>query len=507
MSTFNLNIGTRIVIYGAGQLGKQYLNKLKSIYEIVAFFDINAEKIKDIENLPVYNPFEIECSQDVVVILCLHNAVTQVEVADKLYQYGYNKIIFIPVESIYFNYREKMQKVYTEISEGIFIHENIPSYKTMARCKFQESVIRKSNTHVVANVDIELMYVGGGKQIDQIKKVNSSNCSEVYRWAYDKIDKYANKPIIILEPYINLFYSFMTGKQALEEYICMCKPIQNMENTSEDSFIQERFRVYSMLEQKLANGIEEFYTCPVEVEWNERGYFETIDGHHRSIFLYCKGIKYIPVRMEIEDYEKWLNRTAANEFSDFIEKKQIKNFCTHVPNPLFSKMPYRREYSSINILTKMMAFIGLKNLKDTEFLDLSDYNSYFARHFYRMGAKRSVAIESDYVQWQTALHLNQLLFTTEVEIKLKDNKFEFSGKYDIAFVAETLTKRNKDEILNPLNKNIRKMIIWEYDAASQTKEYILNISKFNYYKKLTECCTEGKLNEVGVFCINANFEF
>ena len=60
--------------------------------------------------------------------------------------------------------------------------------------------------------------------------------------------------------------------------------------------IDDRVKTYGIWKEELRKGMEYFQDAAAMVEWNVKGYFNVIDGVHRSLFLYHTGIYSIPVR-------------------------------------------------------------------------------------------------------------------------------------------------------------------------------------------------------------------
>lgn len=501
MPTYSLNFGNDIIIYGAGQLGRQFYERIKATFNVIAFFDMNSDNIPSIEGTPVLNPYESKCFEGKTVIICLHNALFHVEVAERLNKHGFKQIIFIPAETQYFNIqaKNKMEQVYTAITVNDLFHNQIPEYSTLTQLTPNETVIAEYATSVATLVNVELLYVGSEKQPDQISQRNSPQCSDSYKIAYDMFMSYANKPIISLMPYVKFFTSMLNGDSDLDDYYRMCKAIQNKEHITDEDFIKDRYQVYALLEQKFARGIQNFYNSPVQVEWNQKGYFDVVDGFHRAVFLFCKGQKHIPVIMSKSDFEKWNSINQAKQVTDFFEKNEIRSFVTPIPSPHYRHFPYKREFANRNLIVQIMQFLDTTRLENLKFIDLSDYCSYFARHFYRMGVKKSTGIEILPENRYVSQKINCLLGLSGVECLCVQDRYAFEEVYDITIISESLSAVNQNSICQKINNNITQLVFWEFDPASDTKKTVTNTSKFKYYRKLGNIFNEGIYHEFGVF--------
>ena len=153
-----------------------------------------------------------------------------------------------------------------------------------------------------------------------------------------------------------------------------------------------------------------------------------------------------------------------------------------------------------------MQFLDQKSLKNLCFIDLSDYNGYFARHFYRMGAYKSAAIDTESKNHEISVVLNELLGTRQVVSILNSDRYSFDQKYHMAVIAESVTAGNRHQIIKKIDKNIDSLVFWEFSPESETVESVTGDTKFKNYQKLGNIYNEGRYHEFGVFsasnCLN-----
>ncbi|MFR2694497.1 MAG: hypothetical protein ACLTBV_31760 [Enterocloster bolteae] len=76
---------------------------------------------------------------------------------------------------------------------------------------------------------------------------------------------------------------------------------------TDELLIEKRFREFEIMQHELNCGMDFFINHPAKAKWNSKGYFNLIDGHHRTTFLYYSGITKIPVQITRGDYESWCN--------------------------------------------------------------------------------------------------------------------------------------------------------------------------------------------------------
>jgi len=85
-----------VIIWGAGNLGRQVKKTLDELeLSISAFWDISAETMCNVDNIPVYLPFsEIALNRKkTLIIYCIGNVLTRVNIIEQLSDKGYNNIV------------------------------------------------------------------------------------------------------------------------------------------------------------------------------------------------------------------------------------------------------------------------------------------------------------------------------------------------------------------------------------------------------------------------------
>lgn len=491
MDFFHLNKFDKVIIYGAGSLGLSYYQKLKDYFIVIAFLDQNADKIalpSDI-SVPCYKPtYEITPKNDITVIVCVHSGIIHCEIAENLYQYGYNRILFLPEitpcsnEETY-NLRQK----YCHFFEGSFsLLKQIPYYYYWKKNKksFTPSVIRETANDVVVLTNIEILYT----YVDTEEKTSG--------YLY-----YSDLPIASFKPYLDLFLYFMNGKEYPYDYINIYQKVQNtFSHSSLDEFLAERYEVYCYLEKEFQNNQSMLTYSPVDVIWNDKGYFNIQDGQHRAVYYYLRGLKKIPVRMSKDDYLKWINKRSLTEFAFFLQNKPDLIFFSPIFHPAFNSIKTIYENGTASVLSTIQKFIGALDLNSMSVLDASDYNSYFARFFSQMGVDKVVSYEQSEEKYQVACYLNELLYSNAIIEFNNSMEMNITEKYDILCILASFSVIKLERNIELLNKNINKMIIWETkENTEEEKTYILQNTKFTEYKLLRSYIRNNIYSEVGVF--------
>lgn len=94
-NVFKLLNGKKVIIYGAGKIGKRVYQSLLAFgVKTTLFWDKNADKIGNIDKVPVTYPFPIEHRNDYAIIIAIAAENVAYEIANKLSKVGFNSIIY-----------------------------------------------------------------------------------------------------------------------------------------------------------------------------------------------------------------------------------------------------------------------------------------------------------------------------------------------------------------------------------------------------------------------------
>lgn len=156
------------------------------------------------------------------------------------------------------------------------------------------------------------------------------------------------------------------------------------------------------------NGMKFFVQHPAVGAWNENGFFNLLDGHHRSSFLYNAGYRYIPVQITKEDYKKWCNRNQAEKVHQAILKQQRSEFYQPILNPYFLALQPHREAVFKSRLHMIMEYFNNTRFENQKVIDIGANLGYFGMHFARMGACVDL-IEPDLLHYELATEIIRLI--------------------------------------------------------------------------------------------------
>lgn len=504
----------KILIWGIGNISRYYMKfDFFSGYEILGFIDSYRKK-EIFMNYPVYLPSEITALEYDGIIVCVSRGkdeILQTCIADKLIL---EKIYFVCAgqgfENAAVEYtdrlmseeeaRHKFPMIFRQEDEQKAQRNYINDRAILEKNLTGQAVIEKlDENHLIVWIPIELLFS---------EKVEDCYQEEFGEAWLKQNAVWENIPMIAFKPYRSLFLFFMNGSQYPEDY---CKWFQNLflsrEKTSglsDEELVEKRYREYKIMQSQLNKGMQFFIEHPAVAKWNKRGYFNLLDGHHRTAFLYFSGMTKIPVQITALDYEIWCNRDAAHEVHDMILEQQRTEFYQPILNPYFFVINPHREACAKSRLHHILEYFNDKRFTGKKVIDIGANLGFMGQAFYRMGADVTL-LEADPVHYELAKKVNKLLYT---DCRVMAQRFEecvMKDDYDIAILLTVFYHYyHKEEIrsafIRQLNDHVSQMIIWESgDEAEQEREFIIRNTKFKNYRHLCYTYATGKFRELGIF--------
>lgn len=303
---FDIEETSEIYFYGYSQFDlvrDKYSTMLSEGYKAKGFIDKKAHEIR--EAVPCWLMEEFICANrenaNIVIIFLLQNALQHEEIARIFVAEGYKKILFIPAD-MGSEERRKMYGIYNTFLEGEYSKLcNIPDgdeiLKERHTCRELARTGEKWLTYFVPS---ELLF------------------------SYDGGQLYGDENIRFCLPYREL-YEYLSGK--CETCSCYMEFMGKQDNAE---FLIDRRKLFLSFERERNLGMGYFVETAAFVNWNDRGYFNIIDGHHRAAYLAYKGYDQIPVRMKKKDFLKWKNEEEAVKLSS------VCNLPCPIPLPGFA---------------------------------------------------------------------------------------------------------------------------------------------------------------------------
>lgn len=471
------------ILYGVSDVAFRFQRYLQQQGKVVkAYFDRRAKELGDIGSIPVYElgtePFLESQKSNCIVILCFQDALQHEQVVKQLHKNGYKKVLYLPMGSdgLKNNYT-LLRNLFMDFSHGEVIEwNNIPEYeeKENTELKCESAVIRKSESYITFRCPYPLLFCGTPELNGEInRKLNN----------IDWVQKYANKNIICLDYYFELFEYLSLGIGSCNTYIKAHGANRNI-----TEFISNRKQLLTQYAMEIARGSDFFDNSPIEVVWNKKGYFNIVDGHHRAAFLIIHEMYYLPVITRISDYDTYFQ-------SNILKKINIDFVRTRINCPILhpSFFDVRNDNEPILFYYYRIIFQYFFNnrLNMDSILDASLYDMFFAREFKRMGCGFVAALNN--VQNKNAIIFNKLLHSDDISlIDVEERKQVF----DCIILSSELnfTKSKKNDI-QWINQICNSTLILECDNSNAVS-IILKNSDFQYREKIGQTFYNSRCHEV-----------
>lgn len=504
----------KILIWGTGRLAARYM-KLDYFagHEIIAFVD-SYKKDSQFMGYRVYSPEDIGALEHDYLVVCVareNDILLEKCIAEgidlKKVFFAVNELVLKEVNQRYLEQLPDLDNlfdIFPALLSNIKRCRNDRQYynNTIALCEKTEdsALIRElGENHVVAWVPVELLF----------SERQEDNHLPVYTDEWKRQNRvWENHPVIAFEPYRNLFQFFLNGTSYPDKY---CKWFQYLfisrgltSGYTDEQIIEKRYREFMNMQRELNQGMTFFLEHPAVARWNPKGYFNLMDGHHRTSFLYYSGLTRMPVQITKKDYELWCNKEVAWEVRRFIKEQGRKEFYQPILNPYFFNLHTYREGFSKSRLHHLLENFNAARFAGKKVLDIGACLGYMGQAFCRMGADVTL-IEYDPFHYELTEKVNKLLYTDCRIVTQKFEEYEENVKYDIAIMLTVFyhyfsNETIRDKFMDKINKNVSQMIIWESgDKAETEKEYIMQNTKFHQYRHLCYTYATGKFRELGLF--------
>lgn len=502
---------TQFIIYGAGVAGKIYSDRLREQgFKILAYLDCNAEKIKSMENTPVYVPDNDRISEKIkkkaVVLISLTNVFKHGAVAEMLYKKGYIYLVYKVC-----NLFQKRNRYYEEVNA---VYENITNASFRSEIEgFSLPEFEREKESQIAD------FIGEFESVNV--KVPGDLLFGVTEKFYKEAVENENQKLNELIPDKSLYYftiskdlmAFFSGtvpEKQWETYIRLYHKHRNAmrgysigsEEDDKKEFeqhLRDRYEIFQNMELRYALDAQFFEGSPSEVKWNSKGYFNIEDGNNRAAFLFAKGLFHLPCRMHREDYDKWLHKESLDKVIEICSQVKVMEY--PIPHPYFEGKLCRGVPFVYYKLKSICEFLYLNEikLKGLRVLDIECKSGYFGQHFNRMGADVT-AIDAESVYCTLSKAVNELLYANDIEV-LEGSCTKLCERqelFQLLLAPEWVYDRDK-LILHQLEQLTERFLILDIGLEYGSIQNILERTGFNSYKVLNTLVHYGRVIRIVLF--------
>jgi len=301
---FELTQHTPIYLYGAGMIGKNICRKLlDENYNLHGIIDKQGDDLQS--TVSVYRLGEEPFVENACVIICLAIGVDHFSIARQIRLRGYEKILFLPV-FLKSRAAKRMISIYNYIVAGDFSFlSDIPFYDELWKVYIKDYYLCDIGDFVTVIVHSDYIYTASLERDE-------------------------------LHPFI----SYMPQTIANERAWFHDQPL-SLDAIRNDMCekLTERKNVYNLLQNALFDGLEYFVDAAAPAKLNPKGYFNLLDGHHRTSFLLIRGFAGIPLRVLKTEYDLFFREKAANNLMDYC--KELGEIPFAVNHPAFVRLPVK----------------------------------------------------------------------------------------------------------------------------------------------------------------------
>lgn len=493
MINFGINEKKKIVIYGFSVKGKAVADHLKTQYNVVGFFDRNAKKIKDFKDKNIFSLEEgkrkfFSQKENVIIFISIANVFEHKNIADELFQLGFENIIFFPDYSFNPNIPavKKMKMMFHCLLNGQIVPDEVVCKYNSLKQYSNSLVIEQTKDQVVFYLPIELIFTGDRKSF-----LSNSNQDVGSYNALKKLPFYFDIPVAGFSYYLDLFDFFEGNKNEgfNPYYIWKAAMTKKHKLTSDDKrrLLQDRYSVYSNLSSSLAVNNNFFTANPIDVKLSRNGYFFVEDGSNRCCFFISKGLRFIPAKIDTKSYERWKNEAALNEEekSFLFDSSHLKEYQL-VLNPLLLDIAKLQNDSGYQKYLKITRFIYSLNiiLKDKKVLVINSLNSYFSLSFARMKAQVTSHV-LDAKSKKLNRIINKLCFYEDIEVTCEDlsNVTQIDG-FDVLVYLDREENIFEDifKELEFIKESSAAVIFWEFPSENSSELLAVKLKKFELYE-------------------------
>lgn len=394
LDVFRINKKTPIILYGASAVGKLFYRILNQRdYKIIAFIDKRYDEIDDIQGCPVVSIDNNLNIDDCIVIVAIKNVFDHENIAKDLFRRGYKQLIYRPRKILEGGEDRELQilnDVYDEIERFKWIQDksvlpdldfDIPKTKEFPQITLKDNAyICSTDNKIIAHIPVLDIYTA------------QQNLMPDYPWA--------EKSILTLLPHIALYrFLWDGGEDKTKWYIDFCSygaRNNNVEITQRwsQNLIDNRLTVLAAMKKSLEQDFEFFYRNPPEGLWNDkRKYFNLNGGRHRAALFVYENFYTMPLEIEKNAYDKYLNLTVISKIEKYLQENEIDKLEVPISHPYFLNVPVKRPQYYQCVIKPIIEYLseyelnqkGVINFTESEFLISAEDYGELKRVLYKSG--------------------------------------------------------------------------------------------------------------------------
>lgn len=293
---------SQIFLYGDNFIARKLYGRLhKEGYSIKAIIDKKYKThIKERNGMELLSLDLLDnVSNDSIVVITLANGLVHENVKNDLSKKGFQNILYLPM---FLNRplqeQDCIRRAYYCVMNNQ-LSESFEIPKTFYEEKNDETIkifINEDDTAFLC--DLDFLRTPTEKTVrENVLPGRDSLFERAYQClCFDKLLK-------DYKAYVELF-RYLSGEGIYPKAYLY---IQRETEDQRSSLLRDRQELYAVYEQNYECNFSFFLYSPARAEWNEKGYFNIVDGMHRCVYLMFKGKKEVPIVVSNEDFQRFLN--------------------------------------------------------------------------------------------------------------------------------------------------------------------------------------------------------
>lgn len=298
--TFCLTQSSSIFLYGDNFIARRLLKNLCDTgYSIKSIID-KKYVTRQIENSGL-ELISLELIDEIpdssIVIIALSNGLMHEKVKSDLCKKGFHNILYLPMlPNRPLMEQDIIRRAYYDVTKNM-LSPSVAIPQTFDEDNNTEIIqVFKNERETAFLCDTNLLRTATEKTV-------RNNVLPGREKLLERGIKYLELPLKDNKPYIELF-DYLAGRG---NYPNKYLYIQRETDEQRNILLEDRKKLYDVYEQNYEYNFSFFLYSPACAEWNEKGYFNIIDGLHRCIYLMHKGKKKVPVVVNNDDFQECIN--------------------------------------------------------------------------------------------------------------------------------------------------------------------------------------------------------
>lgn len=472
-----------IVIYGAGECGVTMLSIFKNAgYQVKGFIDM--KKRGELCGLPIVKIKDKLFRRDSIVFVALSNGNLHKAVVEALFEEGYQYIISLSLGfHLSSSLKSRITRNYSDISCG-----ELQTMSAFEPEDYKEDYLEEQKKFLEAWEENKLRLIWISKNI-VFSELKEGYPGDINRLP-DNSDLF-DFPVALRKPYYVLYEYFEGKTENVNGYFDIYR--DEITQEKKNAILAERYELFRIMKKEIQSGNMAFFeNCAPVAQWNKKGHFNLVGGHHRITFLIYQGMESVPVLVQKQDYISWCNLERVLCYKDILsEGENVISF--HLPffSSKVSKYQAYEQKVYDAVLEEMWRF---KN-DGYSVMDMSAWNGMFALIAKRLRYGDIVVYASDKAYVKAVF---DILGVTDISF-LPDCRKTYDIVFDIDGEQCQNGKKNNKQYFMDLRKYCKHYLFADFVRQEMDSKRAMQLGLFESVSLLCTIYKSGQMYDIYLF--------